>query len=64
MAHMFDICWEWGVHLRVGKDGLHAPNPPRPWRRFYCGRENLLLEQIGSSLAAAWSSTPGYSVAP
>jgi SAM-dependent methyltransferase len=64
LAHMFDICWEWGIHLRVGKDGLHAPGRPRPWRRFYCGRENLLFEESGSDAAGTLSGTAGYSVTP
>jgi SAM-dependent methyltransferase len=42
LEHLFNICLEWGVFLRVRKDGPRAPGPQIPERIYSYGRDKVL----------------------
>jgi len=41
LSHMFDICYEWRVQLRVKKDSPQAPGPQTPRRLFSYARGEI-----------------------
>jgi SAM-dependent methyltransferase len=47
MEHLFNICLEWGVFLKVRKDSQRAPGPQAPERVYSYGR-SAIVQQSGS----------------